>query len=171
MVPSENYNPNGNLTAKGVRVLSTEDNVLDIADGINEPETSRRRYCKADSCCSKTFPGFSGTRVKYKVVYQKFGFIHSLQAKITKESYNDPNIWISMRTTGNANNFHRKKGRSRNTYFSVNRSGTDREHSYRPYYSSRRLRDYRYEVRFEAKYINTTSTNYSWDTEQSFCSK
>ncbi len=133
------------LTEK-TRTFSTNDNVLDILEGKEETNSSVQRssYCSTNKVDWDDSTGY----LSAKVVYQKAGILNSLQSKIQQSSVNIFNL--GLRTNG-TNNFWVNKtssgtiGPYETAFFLAETK------SYRPYYSSRRLKDYRFSIEFFAQ--------------------
>nr|WP_297919045.1 hypothetical protein [uncultured Allomuricauda sp.] len=141
---------------KGERVFSTEDNVLDILDGIEEESTtSRSRYCKKRKLSWDINFRSNPNKIHAKVVYQKAGFLNSLQSKIEEElGLNGTSAWKMFLRTNGSGNFWRNKKRT-GTIGPYQASIFNRANkSYRPYYSSRRLRAYKFSIEFWAQSDN-----------------
>jgi len=148
MTPALTFsNKNDSNTKNGYRKFSTEDDVLNILDGVETEDTQkrRRRYCKT----SKKGPYYwsvpDGVKIKYKVVYQKSGIFKSLQAKIKREGA-QKGIHLQLKTVGH--NFWRNKRHSRT--ISGLKGGEGRKYNIRPYNRTRRLKDFRYSLEFRA---------------------
>lgn len=141
------------LTEK-TKTFSINDNVLDILEGKDETNgfAQRSSYCSANKADWDDSTGY----LSAKVVYQKAGILNSLQSKIQQSSVNIFNL--GLRTNG-TNNFWVNKtssgtiGPYETAFFLAETK------SYRPYYSSRRLKDYRFSIEFFAqdKYYQGTS--------------
>jgi len=148
MTPSFLYSNKKNFSQNGVQKFSIEDDVLDILEG-KEPDMiakRRKRFCKTGKLSGSWREPNSGTNINYKVVYQKSGIYKSLQAKIKRTS-SVGGLELVLRTNGN--NFWKNKKKTRNI---DNRllDGVSREYNYRPYNRTRRLKDFRFGVEFEA---------------------
>jgi len=86
----------------------------------------------------------SSGQVQYKIVYQT-GLYKSLQAKIKKD-HSGGAEYISLETDWTETTFYRNK-KGCWTY-TGSQGGYDREYNLRPYYSTRRLKAYRYKIYF-----------------------
>jgi hypothetical protein len=135
-------------TKKNQRTFSTEDDVLDILEGkaTDDILKRKRRFCRSNKLDGSWREPNTGINIKYKVVYQRSGIFKSLQAKIKREGSTN-GIELVLKTSGS--NFWRNKRDTRNI---DNKSlgGFGREYNYRPYNRTRRLKDFRYGVQFEA---------------------
>ena len=131
---------------------STEDDVLDIIDGVVTEEeylNRRKRHCRRVKSGPVKWQVPYGVKIKVKVVYQRFGIYKSLQAKIKREGSQN-GIELSMKVVDfrGKKSFWRNK-RRRGT-ISGQKSGTGREYNIRPYNRTRGLKDFLYRVQFEA---------------------
>ncbi|UII81112.1 hypothetical protein [Flagellimonas sp. CMM7] len=148
VIDSKEYDKSLGFKNKNSKIFSTDDNVLDILEGIEkQPLALKSRYCP-----KRKLSWHPNSNVASKVVYQKAGFLNSLVASIQNvngafESEKET-FGLSLITVGN--NFWRNKKRN-GTFSKPTSSATSSRKSYRPYYSSRRLTSYRFSVEFKAQ--------------------
>jgi len=142
---------------KNSKEYSTEDDVLDIIDGViteeEEYQNRKKRHCRRVKNGPYIWTTPDGlVEVKTKVVYQRFGIYKSLQAKIKKNSIgNYSGIYLSMKVVNDYNGkecYWRNKRREGT--ISGQKSGTGREYNIRAYNRTRGLKDFVFRVAFEA---------------------
>lgn len=136
------------------RIFSTEDNVLDVLEGkeLTTSLTGKSRYCGK----RKLSWDAPANILEAKIVYQKAGILNSLQSKIQQSKVNIFNL--GLKTNGGGNFWRNKKhsgtiGPYETSFFVAETK------SYRPYYSSRRLKAYRFSMEFRAQDKNYSGTS------------
>ena len=150
---SSAYANKNSFTAGKQRSYSIHENVLDVVEGLEQPmsQSERSRYCSKRKLSLNT----AANLLSAKIVYQKAGILNSLQSKIQQDKVNIFNLGLK---TNGSNLFWRNKKKSgtigpyETTFFVAETK------SYRPYYSSRRLRAYRFSVEFRAQDKNFAGT-------------
>ncbi|MEO0508160.1 MAG: hypothetical protein AAF090_18535 [Bacteroidota bacterium] len=150
---SSAFSTKNSFTTGKQRSLSIHENVLDVVEGLEQPMSlsERSRYCSKRKLSWNT----AANLLSAKIVYQKAGILNSLQSKIQQDKVNIFNLGLK---TNGTNNFWRNKKKSgtigpyETTFFVAETK------SYRPYYSSRRLRAYRFSVEFRAQDKNFAGT-------------
>ncbi|MEO1485173.1 MAG: hypothetical protein AAFU57_05480 [Bacteroidota bacterium] len=151
---SSAYANKNSFTTGKQRSLSIHENVLDVVEGLEQPmsQSERSRYCSKRKLSWNT----AANLLSAKIVYQKAGILNSLQSKIQQDKVNIFNLGLK---TNGSNLFWRNKKKSgtigpyETTFFVAETK------SYRPYYSSRRLRAYRFSVEFRAQDKNFAGTS------------
>jgi hypothetical protein len=141
----------GNQTDKNLKSVSITEKIPDFEfcsdDDIlarlkGEPE-SKGKYCDGIKL-GYFYWSTSGGHVQYKIVYQT-GLYKSLQAKIKKD-HDGGAEYISLETYWDETSFYRNK-KGCWTYTGSD-GGYGREYNLRPYYSTRRLKAFRYKVSY-----------------------
>ncbi|MEM8762668.1 MAG: hypothetical protein AAGD88_02575 [Bacteroidota bacterium] len=148
------YANKNSFSAGKQQSLSIHENVLDVVAGLEQPmsQSERSRYCSKRKLSWNT----AANLLSAKIVYQKAGILNSLQSKIQQDKVNIFNLGLK---TNGTNNFWRNKKKSgtigpyETTFFVAETK------SYRPYYSSRRLRAYHFSVEFRAQDKNFAGTS------------
>ena len=149
VVESTNFTDKSGLSAKNSTQYSVYDDVLDILEGTAQPEdpmTAKR--CKSMAKYDETFT-VNGKKVNTKMRYQRTGWLKSLTAKVKREGalFGSDATILGVKMTGS--NYYRTEKDRRDVNFSANAgTGTKRVYSIRPYYRSRKLHRYRFQVLF-----------------------
>ncbi|WP_396632919.1 hypothetical protein [Maribacter sp. R86514] len=140
------------LSSKSSKTFSINDNVLDILEG-NEEETIslRSSYCDKSKISWNLDFNSLPNKIHAKVVYQKAGFLNSLQSKIEEEFFSGDSNWRMFLKTNGTNNFWINKITNGNIGPYESTIFNKANKSYRPYYSSRRLKDYNFSIEFWAQ--------------------
>lgn len=160
LVTNKDTNSNKKSLTKD-RTFDIDDNVLDILEG-KETESNLKFWRRKKRWCRSSKKGAyywenNGTRIKHKIVFQRAGIYNSLQAKIKKVNTWGGPINISLTTKGT--NFWRNRRSTR--YFNDSVGGSRRVYNIRPYSSTRRLKDYRFNVEFYAYNAETGWARYT----------
>lgn len=125
-----------------VLLYTTEDDVLDLLEGGSPSKSiSNKGFCPSKKV-SRNY-SLGEMDVESKIVYQKGGIYKSLIAKI-KQSGLFPRGYIELYTSpGAKNNWKNKKDSGKMTYSD---GGYGRKYSHRPYYRTRRLVSYNFDM-------------------------
>jgi hypothetical protein len=115
-------------------------NIFDLLRGVPDLKST---YCDGDKL-GYYYWNTSAGQVQYKIVYQT-GFYKSLQAKIKKD-HSGGAEYISLETDWTETTFYRNKNGC--WTYSGSDGGYGREYNLRPYYSTKRLKAYRYKIYF-----------------------
>ena len=144
------------LSGKDTRIFSTDNNVLDILDGkMDDAVSSKSRYCSKRKLSWNLNFSTTPSKIHAKVVYQKAGFLNSLQSKIEEElGLSGTSKWKMFLKTNGTGNFWRNKKKSGTIGPYQSSIFNKANKSYRPYYSSRRLKAYKFSIEFWAQSEN-----------------
>lgn len=149
VIESSNYTNKLDLSAKNSTQYSVYDDVLDILEGTAQREDlATARSCGTMPRYDETFT-VNRKRVDTKMRYQRTGWLKSLVANIKREGalFGTDATYLGVKTTGS--NYYRTKKDRRDITFSANAGeGNRREYDVRPYYRSRKLHRYRFQVFF-----------------------
>ena len=133
-----------------VRIISTNDDVLDIVNGIGQ------QGLKTNHSCRKTHSvqTFCNDHLEYKLKYTKAGIYFSIVAKIKSTQGRDLNIYYIDKDADNEHkeNWYLKKGNNQNkVYVKDDEVRTDKQGASSPLYRGfRGLKDFQTYVRFSA---------------------
>jgi len=140
-----------------IQVFSTDDDVLDILQGVSSPSGRVQLFCREGGQGEQKDDAFvpfgsGGTyRLDCKVVYQKAAIYFSLQAKV-KVQYNDGLIWWAYPDYPYLTGFNQHKPKCRDDSgvqnFYIGSAQANNELNRRPYESSRALAKFHYRVEF-----------------------
>ncbi|WP_136468952.1 DUF4848 domain-containing protein [Flagellimonas onchidii] len=144
------------LNNKDTRIFSTDDNVLDILNGeVDDAISAKSRYCGKRKLSWNLNFSTTPSKIHAKVVYQKAGFLNSLQSKIEEElGLDGTSKWKMFLKTNGSGNFWRNKKKSGTIGPYQSSIFNKANKSYRPYYSSRRLKAYKFSIEFWAQSEN-----------------
>lgn len=167
LLKNSDYVNKSSFISSKAKLYSVNSNVLDIADGSAEADNSDKiKWCKRNKSHDSSFNiNNNGTsyKVDWKLIYQNAGFLRSLVADIHKNKLESGGLILGLKTVGT--NYYRKR-RGGNKNFSQNDGqGTRREYDLRPYYSTKRLRAYRFRAEFtvigdyDASFVDNISCN------------
>lgn len=153
VVPTASFEASG-LSAKNVSIFSTDDNILDILEGKESrlSKSERARYCSKRKL-SWNYRYSNGTnKIHAKVVYQKAGFLNSLVTLIEEEiDLGGTSSWNMLLETNGRNFWTNKKYSNVTIPYHKSSIFNAARKTYRPYYSSRRLKSYRFSIAFKAQ--------------------
>jgi hypothetical protein len=145
VLKASEYSNLESFNSANVMSFTTSDNVLDILEGIELPD-SERGGCPSAKIGPLYWTVYGG-HVEYKIVYQKAGIYFSLQSKIKKNFYGG-SAYISLSVQPSC--WYKPKNRSTQNIPASSQGGYGREYNIRPYQSMRRLDGYRFEVFYYA---------------------
>lgn len=142
MVIPESENPGEkDFSVKGAMQLSIDDNVLDILQGKIDDGQGKGTYCNSEYVGWFTWDCPAGN-IKYRSRYFKAGIYYSLVSRVESTG---PGVVASMSTTASVCWWKNKKGTYSYTGYT---DETTSNHNFRPYSSTRRLKDYYFRTYF-----------------------
>lgn len=126
------------------QTFSTSDDVFDRLDGIEAVYT--KSACPSYKEKIKNWAVWGGN-VECKVVYQKAGIYFSLQSKIKKDHWGG-SAYISLTCPSGSSYTQNRSGASQQSIPYNSQGGYEREYNYRPYSSTRGLKQYYFSINF-----------------------